>query len=195
VAWHAPLPVEGHITTVTTITGIYDKGSGAVIAIESVSNDVSTGQPMFTNRSSIFLRGEGGWGGERGPSGKLDAPEGPPDHEVTYATRADQALLYRLSGDRNPLHSDPKVAAMAGFPRPILHGLCTYGFTGRALLHTLCRSDPGRMVSMAGRFSKPVLPGDDLTVAMWELGDGWAFFRTSTQQGEVVIDAGRCRYR
>jgi len=191
---HAPLPVEGHITTVTTITGIYDKGSGAVIATESVSTDVATGKPLFTNRSSVFIRGEGGWGGDRGPSGKAEPPDRDADHHVTYHTRPDQALLYRLSGDHNPLHSDPKFAALAGFPKPILHGLCTYGFTGRALLHTLCGSDPDRLVSMSGRFSKPVFPGDDLTVQMWELGDGDAFYRTSTQSGEVVIDAGRCGY-
>ena len=195
VELHAPIPVAGSITTVTTITGIYDKGSGAVIATESVATDQASGKPMFTNRSSVFLRGEGGWGGDRGPSGKAEAPPRDPDHQVTYATRPDQALLYRLSGDRNPLHADPKFAAMAGFERPILHGLCTYGFTGRALLHTLCESDPDRFVSMAGRFSKPVFPGDDLTVSMWELGDGEVFFQTATQRGEVVIDAGRCTYR
>jgi acyl dehydratase len=192
---HAPLPVEGQISTVTTITGIYDKGSGAVIATESVSTDKATGTALFTNRASVFIRGEGGWGGERGPSGKAEPPARDPDHEVTYSTRPDQALLYRLSGDRNPLHSDPKFAAMAGFPKPILHGLCSYGFTGRALLHTLCDSDPDRFVSMAGRFSKPVFPGDDLTVSLWALDDGEAFFQTSTQRGEVVIDAGRCTYR
>ncbi len=192
--WHGPLPVEGRIGTVTTITGIYDKGSGALIATESVSTDRATNRPLFTNRSSLFIRGEGGWGGPRGPSTKFEPPPREPDHQVTYSTRLDQALLYRLSGDRNPLHSDPKFAAMAGFPRPILHGLCTYGFTGRALLHTLCHSDPSRLGSMAGRFSKPVFPGDDLTVSMWELGDGTAQFRTATQNGDVVLDAGRCSY-
>jgi acyl dehydratase len=192
---HAPLPVEGSITTVTTITGIYDKGSGAIIATESVSTDQATGKPMFTNRASVFIRGEGGWGGQRGPSGKAEPPARDPDHKLTYSTRPDQALLYRLSGDRNPLHSDPKFAAMAGFPKPILHGLCSYGFTGRALLHTLCDSDPDRFLSMSGRFSKAVFPGDDLTIALWALDDGEAFFQTSTQSGEVVIDAGRCTYR
>jgi acyl dehydratase len=191
---HAPLPVEGHISTVTTITGIYDKGSGAVVATESVSTEQATGKPLFTNQASVFIRGEGGWGGPRGPSGKAQPPSRDPDHRVTYATRSDQALLYRLNGDRNPLHSDPKFAAMAGFPKPILHGLCTYGFTGRALLHTLCDSDPDRFVSMAGRFSKPVFPGDDLTIALWALEDGEAFFQTATAEG-VVIDAGRCTYR
>jgi acyl dehydratase len=195
VELHQPLPVAGRISTVSTITGIYDKGSGAVIASESQSSDTATGKLMFTTRSQAFIRGEGGFGGERGPSGKAEAPDRDPDHQVTYQTRPDQALLYRLSGDRNPLHADPKFAAMAGFDRPILHGLCSYGFTGRALLHTLCGSDPDRFVSMAARFSKPVFPGDALTVSMWELGDGEAFFRTAVQSGDVVIDGGRCTYR
>jgi acyl dehydratase len=108
---------------------------------------------------------------------------------VSYASRPDQALLYRLSGDRNPLHSDPVFARRAGFDRPILHGLCTFGFTGRALLHTLCGSDPGRVVSMAGRFSRPTIPGDTLTVSMWA-HEGGVRFRTDTQRGETVIAAG-----
>jgi acyl dehydratase len=194
VELHSPLPVEGGISSVTTITGIYDKGSGAVIALEAVASDSSSGKAMFTTRSSLFIRGEGGFGGDRGPSGKAEPPSRDPDHQVTYQTRTDQALLYRLSGDRNPLHSDPKFAAMAGFEKPILHGLCTYGFTGRALLHTLCGSDPGRFLSMSGRFSKPVFPGEALTVSMWELGEGEAFFRTSTPGG-IVLDGGQCRYR
>ena len=120
-------------------------------------------------------------------------PDRAPDHTVTYPTRADQALLYRLSGDRNPLHSDPKFAAMGGFDKPILHGLCTFGFTGRALLHTLCGSDPDRFVSMAARFSKPVFPGQELTVSIWNDGEGRALFRTSAE-GAVVIDAGQFEY-
>jgi acyl dehydratase len=195
VELHAPLPVEGKISSVATVTGVYDKGSGAVVTAESVASDAATGKAMFTTRSSMFIRGEGGWGGDRGPSGKPEPPDRAADHQVTYQTRPDQALLYRLSGDRNPLHSDPKFAQMGGFDKPILHGLCTYGFTGRALLHTLCGSDPDKFVSMSGRFSKPVYPGDTLTVSMWELGGGEAFFRTSTQRGDVVIDAGRCTYK
>ena len=108
---------------------------------------------------SAFIRGEGGWGGDRGPSELGAVPDRDPDHTVTYATRPDQALLYRLSGDRNPLHSDPKFAAMGGFDRPILHGLCSFGFTGRALLHTLCGSDPDRFVSMARPLLQAGLPG------------------------------------
>jgi acyl dehydratase len=111
---------------------------------------------------------------------------------VTYETRVDQALLYRLSGDRNPLHSDPAFARRGGFERPILHGLCTYGFTGRALLHALCGSDPARFRSMEGRFSRPVYPGDTLIVKMWVDGEA-AVFRTETQRGEVVIDGGYFR--
>lgn len=184
------LPVSGKVSTVQEVVGIYDKGKGAVIALESVSTDVSTGQPLFKNRMSAFIRGEGGWGGDRGPSGPQNVPpERAPDHSVTYQTRVDQALLYRLSGDRNPLHSDPSFAQMGGFDRPILHGLCTYGFTGRALLHTLCGSDPARFVKMDGRFSSPVFPGEALTVNMWVDGDH-AIFQTCGDDGRVVLDAG-----
>ena len=121
-------------------------------------------------------------------------PEREPDHEITYQTSPDQALVYRLSGDRNPLHSDPSFAAMGGFARPILHGLCTYGFTGRALLHALCGSDPARFQHVEGRFSSPVLPGDALSIKMWETGPGEAVFTTSKQDGTVVIDQGALRY-
>jgi acyl dehydratase len=193
VELHAPLPVAGTATATSTITGIYDKGSGALIASETKGVDASTGAPLYTTRSSAFIRGEGGWGGDRGPSERTTMPDRPADHVVLYPTRADQALLYRLSGDRNPLHTDPSFAARGGFGRPILHGLCTFGFTGRALLHTLCGSDADRFVSMAVRFSKPVLPGDELTVEIWRTGAGEATFRTSTPAG-VVIDGGRLHY-
>jgi acyl dehydratase len=184
------IPTSGTVSTVGEITGIYDKGKGAVIVTTSTSTNVATGKPLFTNTMSAFIRGEGGWGGDRGPSGARNvAPERAPDHEVTYQTRADQALTYRLSGDRNPLHSDPAFAAMGGFDRPILHGLCTYGFTGRALLHTLCDSDPSRFRSIEGRFSSPVLPGEALTVKMWVDG-GSAVFQTCGEDGRVVIDNG-----
>ncbi len=189
-----PLPVEGSVLTTTTVTGIYDKGSGAVVVTEAESVDAVTKETLFKNTSAAFLRGEGGWGGDRGPSGARNVPpERKPDEVVTYETRPDQALLYRLSGDRNPLHSDPAFAALGGFDRPILHGLCTYGFTGRALLHALCGSDPARFVSMEGRFTRPVYPGDTLTVSMWVDGHQ-AVFRTETQRGEVAIDAGLCRF-
>jgi len=191
---HQPIPTEGRVSTVGEVTGIWDKGKGAVIETRSVSTDVATGQPLFTNVSSLFIRGEGGWGGDRGPSGARNAaPDRAPDHSVTYRTREDQALTYRLSGDRNPLHTDPAFAAMGGFSKPILHGLCTYGFTGRALLHTLCDGDPARFRSMQGRFSSPVYPGEALTVNMWVDGSQ-AFFQTTATDDRVVIDAGRTTY-
>jgi acyl dehydratase len=186
----SPIPVAGTVSTVGEVVGVYDKGKGAVVALESVSTDVATGQKLFVTRSSMFIRGEGGFGGDRGPSGPQNVPpDREPDHVVTYPTRIDQALIYRLSGDRNPLHSDPSFAAMGGFDRPILHGLCTYGFTGRALLHALCDGDPTRFTSMAGRFSSPVLPGESLTVKMWADG-GQAVFQTSGGDGRTVLDAG-----
>jgi acyl dehydratase len=195
ITLHREIPVEGELEAVSEITGIYDKGKGAVVVTETKATLVETGEPLFDTRMSAFIRGEGGWGGDRGPSGTPNAaPEREPDHAVTVQTRSDQALIYRLSGDRNPLHSDPSFAAMGGFDRPILHGLCTYGFTGRALLHTLCGSDPARFKSMDARFSSPVMPGESLTVKSWLDGDGSAIFQTCGQDGRVVIDAGRVTY-
>jgi acyl dehydratase len=186
-----PIPPGGTVRTTSVVTGIYDKGSGAVVVSESTSVDAHSGEPRFASTTSLFIRGEGGFGGERGPSTSADPwPGREPDDVVTYAVRPDQALVYRLSGDRNPLHSDPVFAKRAGFDRPILHGLCTYGFTGRALLHAVCGSDPARFRSMSGRFSRPTYPGDTLTVSMWGDGDG-VRFRTDNQRGETVIDAGR----
>ena len=185
------LPVEGELEAATEVVGVYDKGSGALVVTETTATLVADGEPLFTTRSGAFIRGEGGFGGDRGPSSGFSAPDRAPDHEVTYPTRTDQALLYRLSGDRNPLHSDPKFAAMAGFDRPILHGLCTYGFTGRALLHALCDGDPAVFRSMTGRFSSPVMPGEALTVRIWVEGDGATLFQTVGGDGRVVLDAGR----
>jgi acyl dehydratase len=191
---HREIPVQGKIICTARVVAVYDKGSAAVVVNEAESVDAETGELVMTVRNSMFIRGEGGWGGDRGPSGPVNVPpERDPDHVVTYPTRIDQALTYRLSGDRNPLHSDPEFAKMAGFDRPILHGLCTYGFTGRALLHSLCGSDPAKFKSMDGRFSKPVYPGDVLTVKMWVDGDQ-AIFRTETQNGDVVIDQGLCTF-
>jgi acyl dehydratase len=190
-----PLPPEGRVVTTSRLTGIYDKGAGAIVAVESRSDDATTGEWRFTTRSSLFVRGGGGFGGERGPSVEdVAIPPRQPDHLLQAETRPDQALLYRLVGDHNPLHSDPQFAKRAGFDRPILHGLCSYGFTGRLLLHALCGSDPARFVSMSGRFSRPVWPGDTLTVRVWLLSDGLAAFRTETQSGEVVIDRGQLGY-
>jgi len=194
---HRTLPVAGTVRTTATVTGIYDKGSGALITTENEAVDDATGEPLVTTRSGIFVRGEGGFGGPRGGGESWALPDRAPDHQVVLETRPEQALLYRLSGDRNPLHVDPKFAARGGFSRPILHGLCTYGITGRALLHALCDGDPARFRSMSGRFSRPVLPGEPLTVSMWlEGGEGaTALFQTTREDGTVVIDRGRVQVR
>src|SRR5689334_9651277 len=191
-----PIPTEGTIVSTTRVVGIYDKGSGALAVMETESKYKDSGKPAFNTRFGAFIRGEGGFGDSRGDELPVrpKAPESKPDKEITYETRADQALLYRLSGDRNPLHSDPSFAKLAGFPKPILHGLCTYGVTGRALLHGLCGSDPSKFKVMDARFSKPVFPGDTLTVKMWNQGAGKAIFQTVTQEGTVVIDGGIFEY-
>jgi acyl dehydratase len=191
VTLHRPIPVEGAATLQSEVVAMYDKGKAAVVVTETTAT--LGGDPLYTNRSSVFIRGEGGWGGDRGPSGpQNEPPDRSPDHQVTYTTSPDQALVYRLSGDRNPLHSDPSFAAMGGFDRPILHGLCTYGFTGRALLHTLCDGDPARFAHVEGRFTSPVFPGEALTVSMWELDGGDAVFVTSVGD-RAVIDQGLLR--
>lgn len=186
------IPPEGTGTVVGKLVAMYDKGKAAVVVTES--NVTMDGEPLYSTRSSAFIRGEGGWGGDRGPSGPVNVPpERAPDHEVTYQTSPDQALLYRLNGDRNPLHSDPSFAAAGGFDAPILHGLCSYGFTGRALLHALCGSDPSRFHHIEARFASPVMPGEALTIRAWETGDGEAVFTTSVGD-RVVIDQGLLKH-
>lgn len=198
VTLHRPIPVEGTVTLTSEIVGIYDKGSAAVVVSETVA--MMDGAPLYTNVGSSFMRGEGGWGGERGPSGPKNVPpERAADHEITYVTARDQAFVYRLSGDRNPLHTDPAFAALGGFDTPILHGLCSYGFTGRALLGALCGNDPARFLHVEGRFASPVIPGEALTVRMWSVADGEAVFTTSATPADggderVVIDQGLLRH-
>ncbi len=194
ITLHKPLPVEATVTATTRIADIFDKGKAALVVLESTAIDTADNEPLFTTSSKLFFRGEGGWGGDRGPSEGIEIPETDPDHVVTYQTRPDQALLYRLNGDRNPLHSDPSFAALGGFPKPILHGLCTYGFTGRGLLHAVCDSDPTRFLSMDGRFSSPVMPGEALTINIWDQGNGNANFRTYAGD-RVVLDNGLLTYK
>lgn len=193
---HRPLPVSGEITSMTTVTGLYDKVKGTVVALQTESVDTANNDVLFTARTSIFIRGTGGWGGVRGPSAShATAPDRPPEHLVRYRTAPNQALIYRLSGDRNPLHCDPTVATAAGFPRPILHGLCTYGYAARSLLRVLCEDDAERFGSIAGRFSAPVFPGQELSVSIWDTGDGEAAFRVDREDGTTVLDCGAFSYK
>ncbi|MBW2280661.1 MAG: MaoC family dehydratase N-terminal domain-containing protein [Deltaproteobacteria bacterium] len=187
------IPTEGEVESQGRCTAVWDKGSGAVVEMESTSVDVATGEPLLKTRMSVFLRGEGGFGGERGPSAKIAPPERAPDHVASFATRADQPLIYRLSGDRNPLHSDPSFAKLGGFDQPIMHGLCTYGITGKALLDALCDGDPARFKAMDARFSKPVMPGEKLKISMWVDGNE-CIFQTRNQDDDVVIDQGKMRF-
>jgi len=192
VTLHRPIPPEGTARLVSRLTDMFDKGKAAVVV---TVNDVEMdGAPLYSMRMSAFIRGEGGWGGDRGPSGpQNEPPDRQPDHTVTYQTSPDQAFLYRLNGDRNPLHTDPSFAAAGGFDKPILHGLCSYGFTGRGLLHLLCDSDPANFHHIEGRFASPVLPGEALTIKAWETAPGEAVFTTSVGD-RVVIDQGLLKY-
>ncbi|MBO0840114.1 MAG: MaoC family dehydratase N-terminal domain-containing protein [Sciscionella sp.] len=187
------LPVAGAVELHSTVTDIYDKGSGALVAVEYVASQPDGGAELFRTRSSVFLRGEGGFGGDRGLSTASPIPDRPADVTLRFATAVNQALLYRLTGDRNPLHSDPAFAARAGFDRPILHGLASYGITIRLLVNEFCSGDPSKVSFVDGRFTKPVFPGDELTVQAWTIDDGVAF-RTSTPAG-VAIDRGRFECR
>lgn len=195
VVLHRPLTAEGTVSLTSQVTGMYDKGSGALVASEAQAVDPATGEAVVTTRSSVFIRGEGGFGGDPGPRVTSPIPERDPDELVTMPTWPGQALLYRLSGDRNPLHSDPRFSARGGFERPILHGLCTYGVTGRALIGTIAGGDGDAMASMAGRFSAPVLPGETLQVAMWRVDEGTSAFQTRKEDGTVVIDRGLATWR
>ena len=194
VTLHRPIPVEATATVQDKVVAMYDKGKAAVVVMENEVK-LESGEPLWNTRSSVFIRGEGGWGGDRGPSGPQNEPpaDTAPDHEITLQTSPDQAFVYRLSGDRNPLHTDPSFAALGGFDRPILHGLCTYGFTGRALLGALAEKDVTRFHHVVGRFSSPAMPGDALTVRIWRTAAGEAVFTTSVGD-RVVIDQGLVRH-
>ena len=162
---HRPIPATGTATATGRIAAVYDKGKAAVLVMRTEVADADG--PLWTNDSQIFVRGEGGWGGDRGPSARLDPPSGEPDRTVERAIREDQALLYRLSGDWNPLHADPEFAKVAGFEKPILHGLCTYGMTLKAVVDTLLDGDVGRVRAYSTRFAGVVYPGETLRIRMW----------------------------
>ncbi|MDV7241237.1 MULTISPECIES: MaoC/PaaZ C-terminal domain-containing protein [Rhodococcus] len=167
VTVHRPLPPEGKARTTTRIAEVWDKGKAAVIVQESATTDVD-GVPLWTSRSSIFARGEGGFGGERGPSQSVGLPDRPSDADVDIPVLPQQALMYRMCGDRNPLHSDPQFAAAAGFPAPILHGLCTYGMVCKAVVDTMLDSDASLVAGFRARFAGVVFPGETLHARIWK---------------------------
>ena len=189
----APLPVQGSAVSTSRVIDIYDKVTGALVITETLTRDASSGELLVRSRSSSFIKGEGGFDGVRGPKSDWEIPKARFDSEMVMQTMPNQALLYRLTGDRSPLHTEPNVAARGGFKAPILHGMCTYAFAGRALLAYLCNGDPSRFRGMAGRFTNPVFPGEGLHVFIWKHA-GEAKFRVTTENGKVVIDQGACWY-
>ncbi len=165
-----PIPTEGSATLTTRISDVWDKGKAAVIWQEGVARSPE-GDELWTVRSSIFVRGEGGWGGNRGESTAVAVPDREPDATTSYDVTPQQALLYRLCGDRNPLHASPAFAEKAGFPTPILHGLCTYGIVLREVTRVLLDADPSRVAGFGARFAGIVLPGETIHVDAWDEGE------------------------
>jgi acyl dehydratase len=184
-----PFPVEGEAVARTVITDVWDKGRAALVVTRTIATDARSGEELFATRSALFIRDAGGFGGERGPE-RRPGPELSDVVTRSCPTSVNQALLYRLSGDRNPLHSDPSFARRAGFERPILHGLCTYGITGRALLDEFAKGDASRFLSMHARFTTPVMPGDTLRVDMCRGDDSQVHFQTTRDDGTVVLSDG-----
>ncbi|KAF0136878.1 MAG: MaoC-like dehydratase [Xanthobacteraceae bacterium] len=190
---HKPLPASGTVIGRTRVTEIVDKGpgKGALLYSDRQVFDKATGERLATLTSTTFIRGEGGFGGPSGPAPEPHAlPERAPDLAVDLKTLPQAALIYRLSGDYNPLHADPDVAAAAGFERPILHGLCTYAVAGRAVLRACCGNDPARLKRFDLRFSAPVLPGETIRTEIWRDGARVSFRARVVERDIVVLNNG-----
>jgi acyl dehydratase len=194
VVVHRPLPASATVTVSGRIANVWDKGKAAVIVFEGSATDDAG--PLFDVMASLFVIGGGGWGGERGPSGSPGAvaPDREPDLVVERETRPEQAAIYRLSGDMNPMHIDPDFATMAGFPGPFNHGLCTFGVVGHSVLSAWCDGDVEKFGSISGRFADQVWPGDTIVTRLWDLGDE-AVVEARTQRGNTVISSGRATRR
>lgn len=186
-----PIPTEGTLTSRPRISNIYDKGKGALIEVDVETED-GDGNVIFFNRFATFVRGEGGFGGPKGPPAEDAPPDRPPDEIVEERTLRRQAAIYRLSGDYNPLHIDPQFAAMANYDRPIIHGLCTFGFCGRAVLRTYCNNDPDKFKSIKVRFSRPAWPGDTIVTQMWKAAEDKIILRAHTKErpGDYILTNG-----
>jgi len=189
-----PLPIEGTVVGKTKVEAIIDKGAGkgAIIYARRDISDQASGEVLATVSMSTFCRGDGGFGGPTGPSPKPHAPpERPPDLSCDLATIQQAALLYRLNGDYNPLHADPEVAKAAGFDRPILHGLCTFGVATHAILRSCCDYDPHALHAIDARFSAPVYPGETIRTEIWREADGVSFRARAVERDVVVLNNGR----
>lgn len=182
----APLPPSGNARAVSRIVDVWDKGKAAVVVLETTVTD-NGGTELWRQQRSIFARGEGGFGGQRGPSTASELPGRPADYEVDIAVLPQQALLYRLCGDRNPLHSDPGFAAAAGFDRPILHGLCTYGMACKAAVDTVLDGDAGAVRSFGARFAGVVFPGETLRLRLWKDQDRVVGTVVAPSRGDAAI--------
>lgn len=191
---HRPLPVSGELLANSRVSAVYDKGAdkGAVLLLETSARSADDNKPLFTFVMTIMARGDGGFGGPQGAGPEPHPiPHRPADVVDHFVTRADAALLYRLNADRNPLHADPKVAARAGFERPILHGLATYGIACRAVLKA-CGYRAADLRTFDARFSAPVYPGDEVVTEIWTDGDGIAFRARVPARDTIVLNNGRC---
>ncbi len=194
ITMHRAIPPKGNLSTICTVTALWDKGKGALAVYETKTLD-DRNEPLFDTEWQIFYRGEGGFGGERGPdTPSIDPPARAPDSIVEMPTQPTQALLYRIaSGDLNPIHSDPDVAAKAKFPKPILHGLCTFAHASRALVNAACGGNPDRLEHLEGRFSKPVFPGDTIVTEIWRSGAEARYLVKVKERDEVVVTHGLAR--
>lgn len=191
---HQPLPVEGTIAARTKITGVVDKGKdkGALVMTACEVRGKDSGELLCTLTSTTFCRADGGFGGPSGPvASPHPIPDTPPHQVCDLATLPQAALIYRLSGDYNPLHADPAYAQKAGFKMPILHGRCTFSIAGHAILKTCCDYEPARFKSMACRFSSPVYPGETIRTEIWQDGKVVSFRSTVPARGVTVINNGR----
>ncbi len=190
ISMERPIPPRGTFLTKASVPAVYDKGKAALLIVETETTD-NAGKPLFRTRASLFCQGLGGFGGDPGP--KSQAPDPPkdrgPDFEISQDTHESQAVLYRLSGDLNPLHVDPMAASFAGFPRPILHGLCTFGFVGRAVLRGTCGNRVERLRELGVRFTSPVYPGETITTQGWDTGGGIHRLRVACKAREVLSNA------
>lgn len=194
IIFHNPIPISTTVEATTRITEVTDKGEkvGALINSERVVCDIESGKEICTLLTTILARGDGGFGGERKISAsKPDVtPTREPDEICDLPTLPQQALVYRLSGDFNPLHASPAVARKAGFKAPILHGLCTFGVMTHALIKTCCDYDPSRFKRIRLRFSAPVYPGETIRTEIWHNGNEIAFRCKSLEQGKIIINNG-----